>query len=47
VADGDSRRIRAALCLVLGREHLANLQQLEAELAEAATELAPQRSGAA
>ena len=47
VADGDSRRIRAALCLVLGREHLANLQQLEAELAEAASELARQRSGAA
>ena len=47
VADGDSRRIRAALCLALAREHLGNLQHLEAELAAAAAELARQSSGAA
>jgi uncharacterized membrane protein YccC len=37
VSGGDSRRIRAALCAVLARERLSNLQDLEAELAAAAT----------
>ena len=46
VADGDSRGVRAALCLALAREHLSNLQDLEAELAEAAIKLARQSSGA-
>jgi uncharacterized membrane protein YccC len=46
VAEGDSRRIRAALCLALAREHLRNLQHLEAELAAAADEPARQSSGA-
>jgi uncharacterized membrane protein YccC len=39
-AGGDGGRIRAALCLALAHELLGNLQQLEAELAEAAAELA-------
>jgi uncharacterized membrane protein YccC len=46
VAAGDRRRIRAALCLALAREHLSNLQHLEAELTEAAAKLARQSSGA-
>jgi hypothetical protein len=46
VADGDSRRIRAAVCLALAREQLGNVQQLEAQLVEAAAELAHQSSGA-
>jgi uncharacterized membrane protein YccC len=46
VADGDGRRIRAALCLALAREHLSNLQHLEAELAAAAAELARPSSAA-
>jgi uncharacterized membrane protein YccC len=47
VADGDGRRIRAALCLALAHEHLSNVQHLEAELAAAAAELARRSSGAA
>jgi uncharacterized membrane protein YccC len=46
VADGDDRRIRAAVCFVLASEHLGNLQRLEPELAEAAAKLAPQSSAA-
>ncbi|MEA2128157.1 MAG: hypothetical protein QOJ85_1048 [Solirubrobacteraceae bacterium] len=47
VADGDSRRIRAAVCLALAHEQLRNLEHLESDLAEAAAELARPRSGAA
>jgi hypothetical protein len=47
VADGDNRRIRAALRFALASEHLSNLQRLEAELAEAASALAPESSGVA
>jgi hypothetical protein len=47
VADGDSGRVRAAVCLALAHEQLGNLEHLEAELAEAAAELAHQSSGAA
>jgi uncharacterized membrane protein YccC len=47
VADGDSRRIRAALCLALAREHLDNVQHLEAGLVAATAELARQSAVAA
>jgi hypothetical protein len=46
-ADGDSGRIRAAVSLALAHEQLGSLKQLEAELDEAAAELARQSSDAA
>jgi hypothetical protein len=46
-ADGDSGRIRAAVSLALAHEQLGNLKHLEAELDEAAAELARQSSDAA
>jgi hypothetical protein len=39
--------VRAAVCLALAHEQLGNLEHLEAELSEAAAELAHQSFGAA